>query len=732
MAAAALPFAHAHGAAAAAQAWMGKAMTSSTARENRLNRFMAAMLSPLPWRGNGARRAGGARQKTKNRPQVDALTAVRAGMANPSPQPVPTDTSREGVGAQIGRFTILRQLGRGSEGVVYLARDPELDRDVAIKTRSPDQAPNRQIAELLVNTARTASTLSHPNIVPVFEAGMHQGTPYVVYEYVPGPTLARLLASRGPLPMARAVIVMSQVLAGVALIHSRGLLHGDIKPGNILVGTDGRARLADFGLMRDANAQHVRPTSGTLRYMSPECLDGSPVDCRRDIYALGLVLVETLTGKAVVPDGQRAEVIEIIRNQAPARPSELNPRVPAMIDAIALKALQKAPSERYSDAAEMKRDLDRIRVPVNGDGSVELRESANHSTVEFLLRRMAHQSDFGALSVSLAGINRIGSAGEDVSFIQFAELVMRDFALTQKLLRVVNGASVGAGKITRVSDAIAVLGLTQVRALTVGMALAGGAGKSPAVAAALTEAFVAGVIARNLGRALRVASAEELFICGMFTALGDLLALHYLPEEHAEILRRIVHEDTNAVAAARSVLGIGLGELGDAVARHWQFPMEIVNALSPPPEGVLAAATDIPGRMQHCTAYARELCGLARAASADQCEAAFTAHVARFAQSVPVRPQAMRELLARSVELARGYAAGAGLPVAETPMLAGMRQLAGVSPVAEPAPAPAPASGESAAAAPEAPAAAQGDPAASGESRSSWLTRLRQVVTRRS
>jgi len=648
-------------------------------------------------------------------------------MANPSPQPVPTGTSREGVGTQIGRFTILRQLGRGSEGVVYLARDPELGRDVAIKTRSPDQAPNRQIAELLVNTARTASTLSHPNIVPVFEAGMHQGTPYVVYEYVPGPTLARLLASRGPLPLARAVIMMSQLLAGVALIHSRGLLHGDIKPGNVLVGTDGRARLADFGLLRDANAQHVRPTSGTLRYMSPECLDGSPVDCRRDIYALGLVLVETLTGKAVVTDAPRAEVIEVIRNQAPARPSELNPRVPAMIDAIALKALQKAPSERYADAAEMKRELDRIRVPVNSEGSVELRESANHSTVEFLLRRMAHQSDFGALSVSLAGINRIGSAGDDASIMQFAEIVMRDFALTQKLLRVVNGASVGAGKITRVSDAIAVLGLAQVRALTVGMALAGGAGKSPAVAAALTEAFVAGVIARNLGRALRVASAEELFICGMFNGLGELLALHYLPEEHAEIMRRVANDKAHPTAAARSVLGIGFSEVGSAIAKHWQFPSEIVDSLAPLPEGTLAAATSTASRMQHCTGYARELCALARIASAEGREAAFAAHVARFAQAVPVRPQAMRELLARSVELARGYAAGAGLAVAETPMLAGMRQLANGAPDATPV-AAAPVSCAAGANAPAArvPVAL---PALAGQP-SSWIGRLWRGVSR--
>ncbi len=649
-------------------------------------------------------------------------------MAIRNPQPMAATTAAKDDGARIGRFAVLRQLGCGSEGVVYLARDPDLGRHVAIKTRNPGGAPNLQLADLLVNTACTASKLSHPNIVPVFEAGMHDGIPYVVHEYVSGPTLAQLLASSGPLPPARAVIVMSQILAGVALIHERGMLHGDIKPANILMGTDGRTRLADFGLLRDTAARHIHPTAGTLRYMSPECLDGSAADCRRDVYALGLVLVEMLTGVAVVPEGKRAAVKELIRHQAAPRPSELNPRVPPVIDAVALKALQKAPGDRYANAGEMKRELDRIGVFSHGNKIVELREPANHSTVEFLLRRMAHKSGFGALSVSLAGINRIGSADDDASITQFTEIVIRDFALTQKLLRVVNAASVGAGKITRVSDAITVLGRAQGRALTVGMALAGaGAGRAPPVAAALTEAFVAGVIARNIGRALRVASAEELFICGMFTALGELLALHYLPEEHAEIVRRAANENAHPTAAARSVLGISFGDLGSAVAKHWQFPSEIVNALSPLHDGTLLVAADTPGRMQHCTGYARELCELSRVNSAEGREAAFAAHVARFAQAVPVRPQAMRDLLARSVELARSYAAGAGLAVVETPMLAGMRQLAGVAPGAGPVtPAPAPRAAASEAPAAPGPAA----PPAPGTPSSSWTSRLWRGISR--
>ena len=129
----------------------------------------------------------------------------------------------------IGKFRVLRILGRGSEGVVYLAQDTKLDREVAIKTNTLGQTPDPMLANLLVSTAQTASRLSHPNIVPVFEAGMHEGSPYVVFEYVEGRSLAQIIAADGPMPMARAVIMMSQILAGMAQIHERSLIHGDIK-----------------------------------------------------------------------------------------------------------------------------------------------------------------------------------------------------------------------------------------------------------------------------------------------------------------------------------------------------------------------------------------------------------------------------------------------------------------------------------------------------------------------
>ena len=579
----------------------------------------------------------------------------------------------------IGRFRVLSVLGRGSEGVVYLANDPKLGREVAIKTTSLGADPDPVLAELLLTTAQTASKLSHPNIVPVFEAGIHEGSPYVVFEYVEGRTLSQRLHADGPMPMAAATVMMSQILAGMAQIHERGLIHGDIKPANILVGENNRARVADFGLLRDEHATNIDQSSGTLRYMSPECFDSRPTDCRRDVYALGLLFYEMLAGEAVVTriEDPPAMIAQII-NEIPAPPSAKNPRVAPEIDAIVLKALRKDPAQRFANAGEMKRELDRIRV--TDSSHLKVSEAVVHGTVEFLLRRMAHKSDFPALSASVTSINRMSAEIDTVSIKTLSDTVVRDFALTQKVLRLVNSAAVGAGKVTRVSDAIAILGVGRLRALATAMMLASGGGgkKSPAIAAAFTDAVVAGLISRNVGRISGLAAVEELFICGMFSPLGELLTIYYLAEEYSEIVRRVYYESAQADAAARAVLGISFEELGIAVARQWQFPPEFVTALTPLPAGGLKPVREPAERMWQCAGYARELCTLARTGDAAAREAALDAHIARFAPVIRIDAAMVRELMTRSIEVAGNYTAAAGFAVSKTAMLMGMSALCGI------------------------------------------------------
>jgi HD-like signal output (HDOD) protein len=284
------------------------------------------------------------------------------------------------------------------------------------------------------------------------------------------------------------------------------------------------------------------------------------------------------------------------------------------------------------------------------------------------------------LSASLTSINQMG---DTTSIQQLSDRVIRDFALTQKLLRLVNSASIGTGKVTKVSEAITILGIGQLRALATSLLLASGAGGkgSPGIAMALTDSFVAGLISRNIGRIARLDMVEELFICGMFSSLGELLSLYYLPEEYSEIERRVLNGGLHADSASRAVLGISFEELAIAVARHWRFPPEIVNALSPLPPGILPAARDPAERMWQCAVYARELGALARINDTEARKTALEAHIARFAASIRLDVAMVRELMTRSIAAAGNYIATAGFSVSRTPMLHGMTDLCDASTV---------------------------------------------------
>lgn len=580
----------------------------------------------------------------------------------------------------VQRFRLLRALGQGAQGVVYEAHDPQLNRHVAIKTLAlgEDAAPNKAVQ--LMDSARTASSLSHPNIVQVFETGLHEGQPFVVFEYIEGTTLAELLQTAGALPADRAVIMMSQILAGIAHVHASGFLHGDIKPANILVGRDGIPRVTDFGISRPARIAAGEVTcSGTVQYMSPECVSKGHADYRSDVFALGLLFHEMLTGTPVFcAANDYAQMYSILNEVVPA-PSASQPGIDPHIDAIVLKAVEHDPHKRYADAGQMKADLDRFRVPRRNEAEAGEAQEAPHSTVSYLLRRMALKSDFPALSASFTRINQLIAQAGEAPMQAIADLVIRDFALTQKVLRVVNSAEFAMGKVSRVSQAISLLGVSRLRSLIIGMSLAGsrrGGPGCPAVAAALADFFVAGVISRNIGRMLGLKTAEELFICGMFSRLGQLLTLYYLKDEHEAIQRHVADQGSDALAASHAVLGLSYDQLGIAVAQHWHFPATITRAMRSLPAGDVIPASSDADRMQHCAAYARELCALARIENDKDREAALAAHQARFAQAVPVDPDRVRDLLAHSITAVVKYVAAAELPMSQTTLLDGLRALA--------------------------------------------------------
>ncbi len=257
-----------------------------------------------------------------------------------------------------GRYTVLGQLGRGAMGVVYLASDPMLNRQVAVKTvdLGVDDPEEREfLRNRLLRDARAAAVLKHPNIVSIYDVFEEGGRAYVVMEYVDGDSLsARLKAN--PLPdVATLLKVLRQMADALDYTHSRGVIHRDIKPANVMIDAAGTARIMDFGIARIADTRTCTPTGmvmGTVEYMAPEQIRGETVDGRADQFALAVVAYQMMTGSTLFGPHTMATLTYKIVNEAPAPPSTRNAALPRRVDAVLAKALAKTPSERFSNCRE--------------------------------------------------------------------------------------------------------------------------------------------------------------------------------------------------------------------------------------------------------------------------------------------------------------------------------------------------------------------------------------------
>src|SRR5579884_723961 len=260
------------------------------------------------------------------------------------------------------RYVIRRKLGSGGMADVYLAEDQELGRRVALKLLNERHAADEQFVERFRREAQSAAGLNHPNIVSIFDRGLAEGTYYIAMEYLDGRTLKELLVRNGPTPIPIAIDYARQVLAAIAFAHRHGVVHRDIKPHNVVVGKDGRLKVTDFGIARSGASQMTEAGSivGTAQYLSPEQARGAPVDQRSDIYSLGIVLYEMLTGKVPFSGETPVEIAMKHLSQVPEPPSTLRSNIPHDLDAVVMRALAKDPEQRYASAEEMDADLARV------------------------------------------------------------------------------------------------------------------------------------------------------------------------------------------------------------------------------------------------------------------------------------------------------------------------------------------------------------------------------------
>jgi eukaryotic-like serine/threonine-protein kinase len=266
----------------------------------------------------------------------------------------------------IGRYEIQAELGRGAMGVVYRAHDPLLSRTVAIKTINMDleQDGMEEYEARFYMEAKAAGGLNHGNIVIVYDIGKTGNLAYMAMEYIDGVELRTMLSQGQALPVAQSLDIAAQVAEGLAYAHEHHVVHRDVKPANILITPQGRAKIADFGIARMRSAETHTQTGvilGSPKYLSPEQVVGKRADHRSDVFSLGVILYQCLTGNTPFNGDGVSALMYQITNHNPAPPSTLNPQVPVMLDYIVAKALAKSVDERYQSCADFAADLRECR-----------------------------------------------------------------------------------------------------------------------------------------------------------------------------------------------------------------------------------------------------------------------------------------------------------------------------------------------------------------------------------
>lgn len=314
------------------------------------------------------------------------------------------------IGSEFGHYRVLQRIGSGGMGVVYLARDSHLDRDVAIKLLPPGILSTESARHHFHNEARALSKLNHPNIATVHDFDTQHGIDFLVMEYIPGKPLSAALAP-GPLPEAELLPLALQLVEGLIAAHDCAIIHRDLKPANLILTPEGRLKILDFGLakLRLAAAESVTQSAfeshaiaGTFPYMAPEQVLGADLDPRTDIYAAGLVLYEMATGQRPFAELPAGQLLDAILHRVPTPPRRLNPKLSFELERIILKCIEKSPVARYQSARELAVDLRHLQHASTADTFVEGQPS---SPAPFLL----HNRFFLSFVASVALLSLLAS-----------------------------------------------------------------------------------------------------------------------------------------------------------------------------------------------------------------------------------------------------------------------------------------------------------------------------------
>ncbi len=312
------------------------------------------------------------REKAGTFLETPAFATAKQTSGSEKPPSTSGGAARFGVGAAVAQYRVLAEIGAGGMGIVYKAEDTKLGRLVALKFLPETLATDAAALERFQREARAASALNHPNICTIYDIAEYQGHPFIAMEYLDGRTLGEHILGR-TLDVDEISKLGIQIAEALSAAHSKGVVHRDVKPGNIVATVTGPVKVLDFGLAKLIGSQggnaltksltETHAVAGTLPYMSPEQLRGRDVDARTDIYALGVVLYEMSTGRRPFTAEISPQLIDDILNSPPPLPHELNSKIPLKLEEIILKCLEKDPEDRYQTAKEIAVDLRRMTAP---------------------------------------------------------------------------------------------------------------------------------------------------------------------------------------------------------------------------------------------------------------------------------------------------------------------------------------------------------------------------------
>jgi len=308
-----------------------------------------------------------------------------------------------------GRYEIIEELGRGGMGKVYRAEDTKIKAEIALKLIKPEISADKKTIERFSNELKTTRMISHRNVCRMFDLGEDKGTYFITMEYVAGQDLKGLIRQTGQLTIGKAVAIAKQVTEGLAEAHRLGVVHRDLKPSNIMIDKEGNARIMDFGIARSLHTKSMTGEGviiGTPEYMSPEQVGGKDVDQRSDIYSLGVILYEMLTGGALFEGDTPLSIAVKHKSEKPKDPKELNDQIPDDLDRLILRCLEKDKDKRYQSAEEMRSELENIEegIPTTAHEILKRKPlTSRQITVTFGLKKLLLPA-LGLLFLALAAL----------------------------------------------------------------------------------------------------------------------------------------------------------------------------------------------------------------------------------------------------------------------------------------------------------------------------------------